>query len=249
MRQDKKIIEPKLNKLISWLIDNELTEDIEELDSTGTDEKIKNLIYYFKDEQVESFYEKIKSIENSEDKKKIVENLINLYPLSKKIVEKILQEGELFKPEDLVSVYDAQSLLRKALNQVINMVKQNRTKIPQNIKDLEEKIINAEKTKAEVESKLQELKLAGSKEKELYREVQSLKKEVAELELSYTRASLEKQKVELEERKLELKRIKDSYEKDKAEVKNIENELRLVTTGNAEYKKSLRELSKIIKNI
>ena len=241
--KDKNIEEPRLERVVNWLIidngDEEIKKDIQ---------KLASVLYFFAEEQTASFNEVIVKL-TEEEQRILLNNLMNLYPLSRNIVLTIFNQNNNIKVNEIIDLFDKGDAITKAFNRLINSISQEGKKTPSILQNYLDKIDNYEKEKLELKEEIEKLKKAGSDEKELFAEVTELKRELNELKKSYTKEALEQQKIALEKGINDRHKIKEAYEKDKNVIKEIETNLKNIRSENNAYKKSLKTLSDLVKNL
>ena len=221
---------PDLENLLEILKKEDAKKEILE-----SEDNINNLLYFVKEEQIEAFFKGIASNyeESNEYNKKyenIIKNITQFYPLTEKIIDKIINHAKNKELEYIAKGYDITGNLIKGITFFLSNMKNKKDKQCTSIEELNEKKEKYNKERKEVEEKETEIRETGAENKELYNKVEKLKKDVKELKNSYTEEALSNKKIELEQEKTKLNKkkkemgdIQKEIEKIALEIKNIED--------------------------
>lgn len=231
--------EPRIDRAISLLMEEECLKKI-----SKSQENLSEVLYFFDKEQKLIMYDTFSKLENDEDKNKVFDGFMQLYPLSKEIVDYIISKDD---SKDIIRCYDRGNIIIKYINKLIQQMKKSNVSIPKTLNDYENRIKALETQKIEINENIKKIKNAEHKEKKLIKEVENLEKELKDLEYSYTKEALEKKTIELKNKINERKKIQNQYEKESKEIKDIEKELSEIKNGNNAFKNALLELKKITK--
>lgn len=178
----------------------------------------------------------------------IFENVMSLYPMSKFIVKKIL-ENDQSKTVNIIELYNRGEVINKELNKLIQLIKRLSRENPKTLVELEGRNSQLELEIKKCREEINELKISEKKEQKLIDKVEVLKKEYNELKRSYTKEALEEQKIRLSKKITERQKYKDIFEKQNSDIKEIEKELKDIKDGNNNFKKALKELTKVVKTL
>ncbi len=233
--------EPRVDRAISLLMEEECLKKI-----SKSQENLSEVLYFLDKEQKLIMFETFSKLENDEDKNKVFDGLMQIYPLSKEIVDYIISKDD---SKDIIRCYDRGNTVIKYINKLIQQMKKNNVSIPKTLNDYESRIKLLETQKIEINENIKKIKNAEHKEKKLIEEVENLEKELKDLEYSYTKEALEKKRIELKNKINERKKIQNQYEKESKEIKDIEKELSQIKSGNNAFKKALLELKKVTDNL
>ena len=169
---------------------------------------INNLLYFLRDDKVLLFYKEIeksfKINEKSVEYENIITNIIQLFPLTEKIVKKIIYHTKVNEKRYIAQGYDINRILIDGLkyflsnfdiieNEEIEIIKEYNLQIKK-YKSKKEKL---ESEKKELESKIIENKILFNENRNLEEEVKKLKIRIAE-EKTETENKRKKLKVEKE---------------------------------------------------
>jgi hypothetical protein len=238
--KNKHTEEPRLESVVAWLSDKggveSIKQDINKLSST---------LYFFNPNQLAPLHQMIKQL-NEQEYAIVLENIMQLYPLSTPIVLEIIKENTQATNE-VLKFYDLENALALAWNTFLNNFDSQSRQNKKLVENYEEKLRLHEQYKAKYIKDIEDLKKAGSKEKALSEELEKLNREYNELAKSFTKEELEKSIIELETKLIEKRKIQEQYAKDKRQIKEIENDLSKIRSENAAYIKSLKSLSDVAK--
>ena len=169
---------------------------------------INNLLYFLRDDKILLFYKEIeksfKINEKSVEYENIITNIIQLFPLTEKIVKKIIYHTKVNEKRYIAQGYDINRILIDGLkyflsnfdiieNEEIEIIKEYNLQIKK-YKSKKEKL---ESEKKELESKIIENKILFNENRNLEEEVKKLKIRIAE-EKTETENKRKKLKVEKE---------------------------------------------------
>ena len=169
---------------------------------------INNLLYFLRDDKVLLFYKEIeksfKINEKSVEYENIITNIIQLFPLTEKIVKKIIYHTKVNEKRYIAQGYDINRILIDGLkyflsnfdiieNEEIEIIKEYNLQIKK-YKSKKEKL---ESEKKKLESKIIENKILFNENRNLEEEVKKLKIRIAE-EKTETENKRKKLKVEKE---------------------------------------------------
>ena len=223
---------------------------------------INNLLYFLRDDKVLLFYKEIeksfKINEKSVEYENIITNIIQLFPLTEKIVKKIIYHMKVNEKRYIAQGYDINRILIDGLkyflsnfdiieNEEIEIIKEYNLQI----KKYRSKKEKLESEKKELESKIIENKILFNENRNLEEEVKKLKIRIAE-EKTETENKRKKLKVEKEITE-NAQRMKDKIHEEINDIdKNIAE--KFLKEGYFEIVQILKELEitsneEIVKNV
>lgn len=234
--------EPRAERAISILINENYFSNIAE-----DKEKLFELLYFFQEEQAIALLNKIKELE-ADDISLVFNNLMRLYPLSDRIIVNMIDD-DLSNVQNAINSYDRSKSIIKSISYFIQKIRMDNGNAPRVIEDYKKQISELEKEQNKSKEQIEELKQIERKRNKLLQEVEQLKAEYEQLKASYTKEALEQQQIELTNKLNKMKALKAKYEEDANLLKSIENDLKKVRNGNQNFKKSLNQLSEVVKNL
>ena len=211
---------------------------------------INNLLYFLRDDKVMLFYKEIekgfKINEKSIEYENIITNIIQLFPLTEKIVKKIIYHMKVNEKRYIVQGYDINRILIDGLkyflsnfdiieNEEIEIIKEYNLQI----KKYRSKKEKLESEKKELESKIIENKIFFNENRNLEEEVKKLKIRIVE---EKTEIENKRKKLKVEKEIIEnAQRIKDKIHE---EINDIDKNLakKFLKEGYFEIVQILKEL-------
>ena len=211
---------------------------------------INNLLYFLRDDKVLLFYKEIeksfKINEKSVEYENIITNIIQLFPLTEKIVKKIIYHTKVNEKRYIAQGYDINRILIDGLkyflsnfdiieNEEIEIIKEYNLQI----KKYRSKKEKLESEKKELESKIIENKILFNENRNLEEEVKKLKIRIAE---EKTEIENKRKKLKVEKEIIEnAQRIKDKIHEEINDIdKNIAE--KFLKEGYFEIVQILKEL-------
>ena len=211
---------------------------------------INNLLYFLRDDKVLLFYKEIeksfKTNEKSIEYENIITNIIQLFPLTEKIVKKIMYHMKRNEKRYIVQSYDINRILIDGLkyflsnfdiieNEEIEIIKEYNLQI----KKYRSKKEKLESEKKELESKIIENKILFNENRNLEEEVKKLKIRIAE------------EKTEIENKRKKLKVEKEITENGQRMKDKIHEEINDIDKNIAEkfLKEGYFEIVQILKEL
>lgn len=241
MKKYEQFGDHNLDDLIHWLKQREGAELIK-----NDFEKLYHALYYFEEEQTESFYSKLEPITITAELEPIFKNLALLYPLSKHILLKIVHAHPLNNDNALTGkffdIYAIDEGLTKAYSTTLCAIKDDLKRLPSRITSSEDIIASHEKALKNSQEQIKELKEKTEKENLLAQQVASLEAELAELRMKYSEDNLKAQEKRLAAEKANLEKNKKRYEELEQQIGAINKEIDRYSKDVC--KKNLAELSK-----
>ena len=211
---------------------------------------INNLLYFLRDDKVLLFYKEIeksfKTNEKSIEYENIITNIIQLFPLTEKIVKKIMYHMKRNEKRYIIQSYDINRILIDGLkyflsnfdiieNEEIEIIKEYNLQI----KKYRSKKEKLESEKKELESKIIENKILFNENRNLEEEVKKLKIRIAE------------EKTEIENKRKKLKVEKEITENAQRMKDKIHEEINDIDKNIAEkfLKERYFEIVQILKEL
>ena len=221
------------------------------------DEDIIIKIFWLCDQDKNKVWQAVQNQRSEKDSNLIMSNLVQMYPISKRIIEKILGIGDKeFTSEDFLSYYDQTgeilNTIQKNVDAARNEYGGTKAKVDKYIEDIEKIKKDIEALEEEKEgyqaSKNENKELIDKKEK-LQRDVARLKQQCDPKRLQSEIKKLKEEKEELQkkldEHKLDLDVLKD----DISELKDDLEDAREDESTTGKFEDALRQLQKTVKEI
>lgn len=234
--------EPKVQRAVSMLMDANCRNNI-----INDYEKLSELLYFFQEEQQVAIINEIKNIESNEEKTRVFESIMDLYPLSENVVIAMIQEGMIITSE-IVDNYDKSQIIMRCMSKFIEMLKKTNSSVPKIISEYENKISMLEEERNKNQEQIEVLIETEKKKNSLANEVSKLEEKYENLKKSYTKEALEEKKIDLNTKINAVNEIKSKFQEAQREIEEIEKELKTINNGNDNFKKSLGQLSKLVKS-
>lgn len=239
---------PDLENLVEILKKENSKQEIFE-----SEENIGNLLYFLREENIGTFYKEIeKNFEIKENNKyeNIIINLVQFFPLTEGIVEKIIKHMKSNEKKYIDQGYDINGTLINGLKYFLstfNTIKDLQTK---RIETYNLQIEKYNKEKEGLESRKREIKEKGAENQVLYNEVENLKKEVEELKISFSEEGLENKKIELQQERENFRKKEKEFAVIQGEIEKIARDIANLEgfDDNEAFEEFKRFTKKIIKN-
>lgn len=246
--ENKMINSPDLENLVEILKKENSKQEIFE-----SEENIGNLLYFLREENIGTFYKEIeKNFEIKENNKyeNIIINLVQFFPLTEGIVEKIIKHMKSNEKKYIDQGYDINGTLINGLKYFLSTFNTIRDLQTKRIEIYNLQIEKYNKEKEGLESRKREIKEKGAENQVLYNEVENLKKEVEELKISFSEEGLENKKIELQQERENFRKKEKEFAVIQGEIEKIARDIANLEgfDDNEAFEEFKRFTKKIIKN-
>lgn len=222
-----------------------------------TDGDILIKIFWLCDQDKDKVWQAVQNRRSEKDRNFIMSNLIQMYPISKRIIEKILGIGDKeFTSEDFLSYYDQTreilNTIQKNVDAARNEYGGNKAKVEEYIKDIEKikkDIETLEKEKEEYQASKNENKELIDKKEKLQGDVVRLKQQCDPKRLQSEIKKYEEKKEELEKKLRNHDSILDDLKGDIQELEYDLEDAREDESTTGKFEDALRQLQKTVKEI
>lgn len=239
----------EVQEFVKWLSEIEIL-DVENIFEILKNEDRKNQLsrYFVIDSKIDYLYEEfLENISGTEKEVKFIENLVNFYPLSKKVIYSFNKNKVKINKKGIPSFFYSEKYMDGYFNAIFKEMQylKDSSKNNEAIENLEMKIENLRMEIKDFKNQINKFKdLDNNENCELIKERDRLKKEVELLENDLDKNKLEKEIENLKEKKENLENENSKKLQEKIRLKKEIDKINLSENENKE-----KEAISILKNI